>query len=34
MSPELDRLVENDGLSWPRGDGPSWPHLGGDVSGC
>ncbi len=25
---------EFDGLIWPRGDGPSWPHLGGDVSGC
>jgi len=25
---------EFDGLIWPRGDGPSWPHLAGDVSGC
>ena len=25
---------EFDGLIWPRGDGPSWPHLAGEVSGC
>ena len=25
---------EFDGLIWPRGDGLSWPHLAGEVSGC
>ncbi len=27
-------IGEFDGLIWPRGDGLSWPHLAGEVSGC
>ncbi len=34
FSPHLSTKNEFDGLIWPRGDGLSWPHLAGEVSGC